>query len=218
MDEHEVVDRLRRFGDQPVDPALSRQVLTSIRTSISSDQHSVQRRRTRRRIAAAAVAGFFAGSLGLASAGALPASLQDTAHSALDRIGVHVPPGHDRFNDPAVCPDAPYKNHGEYVRTHPDDPNAGQSPCGKPTKAVDPDKKADPSDASGAGEDGNDAPGQLDKNKQKKPDTGAPEPSTESSNTESSSTESSTESSSTESSSTESSSTSDQGMSSEPGS
>ena len=200
MDEHEVVDRLRRFGDQPVDPALSRQVLTSIRTSISSDQHSVQRRRTRRRIAAAAVAGFFAGSLGLASAGALPASLQDTAHSALDRIGVHVPPGHDRFNDPAVCPDGPYKNHGEYVRTHPDDPTAGQSPCGKPTKAVDPDKKSDRSDSSGADEEGDDAPGRPDKNKQKPPDVDESESRPESSSSTESSTESSAEPPSTESS------------------
>jgi hypothetical protein len=68
----------------------------------------------------------------------LPAPVQDVAHHALDAVGVHVPPGHQRFNDPATCPGGPYANHGAYVRAHHDDPNAGESPCGKPLNAVAP--------------------------------------------------------------------------------
>jgi hypothetical protein len=91
---------------------------------------------TKFKIATAAVSGFLVGSVGLASAGTLPAPAQGVAHSVLKTVGVDVPPGHDRFNDPAACPDGPYRNHGAYVRAHKDDPNAGTSPCGKPNRAV----------------------------------------------------------------------------------
>ena len=77
--------------------------------------------------------GFMIGSVGLASAGALPGPAQDVAHSALGVLGVHVPPGKDRYNGPE-CGDV--ANHGEYVDAHPDDPAAGKSPCGKPNRAV----------------------------------------------------------------------------------
>jgi hypothetical protein len=102
-----------------------------------------------------------AGSVGLAAADVLPAPVQDVAHHALDTVGVHVPPGHQRFNDPATCPGGPYANHGAYVRAHHDDPNAGSSPCGKPLGAVNP------------GHDSNsDQPG--DHGKGKKPDDANP--------------------------------------------
>ncbi|MEY2420208.1 MAG: hypothetical protein QOI95_275 [Acidimicrobiaceae bacterium] len=143
MDERDVADRLQRFGAQPLDADLTRQV----ETTISTEQRSVHRRRTRTKIAGAAVVGFFVGSLGLASAGALPASLQDKAQEVLDRVGVNVPAGHDRYNDPTACPEGPYKNHGEYVRTHKDDPTAGQSPCGKPVQSIGGSDGSDASDA-----------------------------------------------------------------------
>jgi hypothetical protein len=88
-------------------------------------------------VAAAAVAGFAAGGVGLAAADVLPSPVQDVAHSALHAVGVHVPPGHDRYNDPNVCPGGPYANHGAYVRAHKEDPNAGESPCGKPVQSID---------------------------------------------------------------------------------
>jgi hypothetical protein len=134
MDEHqEIADRLRALGNAPVDPALSRTTVAAMHAA------GPGARPTRRRaaIAAAALTGFLAGSFGLASAGALPDGLQDRAQSVLEHVGVDVPPGHVRYNDPVVCPGGPYKNHGEYVRTHKDDPNAGSSPCGKPVNSVD---------------------------------------------------------------------------------
>jgi len=79
------------------------------------------------------MAGFLFGSLGLASAGALPDSVQDVAHDVLDHVGVDVPPGHDRFNDPTECPGGPYKNHGDFVKQNKDNASsAAQSDCGKP--------------------------------------------------------------------------------------
>jgi hypothetical protein len=87
-------------------------------------------------LVAAVVAVLILTSVGLAAADTLPDPAQDVAHRALDTVGVHVPPGHDRYNDPAVCAGGPYENHGAYVRTHQDDPNAGKSPCGKPVKAT----------------------------------------------------------------------------------
>ena len=87
-------------------------------------------------LVAAVVTVLLVTSVGLAAADTLPDPAQDVAHRALDTVGVHVPPGHDRYNDPAVCPGGPYDNHGAYVRTHKDDPNAGKSPCGKPVKAT----------------------------------------------------------------------------------
>ena len=105
-------------------------------------------------MAAAAAGGFLIGSVGLASAGSLPAPAQDAARSALSTVGINVPPGHDRYNDPTKCPGGPYANHGAYVRAHPNDPNAGASPCGKPNKAV---KQAGNGATPGAPEDnGND--------------------------------------------------------------
>jgi hypothetical protein len=87
-------------------------------------------------LVAAAIGAFAFGGLGLAAADVLPPPVQDVAHTALDPLGVHVPPGHDRFNDPVQCPGGPYRNHGAYVRTHKGDPNAGKSPCGKPVKSL----------------------------------------------------------------------------------
>jgi hypothetical protein len=84
--------------------------------------------------AAAAVAVLGSG-VGLAAADTLPAPAQEVAHKALGVVGVHVPPGHERFNDPAECPGGPYRNHGAYVKAHKDDPDASKSRCGKPLHA-----------------------------------------------------------------------------------
>jgi hypothetical protein len=133
FDDRQVIERLRAFGTAP----LADDVATAASARLPGREARVPGGRAKW-IVAAAVAGFMAGSVGLATADVLPAPVQDVAHHALDAVGVHVPPGHQRFNDPATCPGGPYANHGAYVRTHHDDPNAGESPCGKPLKAVTP--------------------------------------------------------------------------------
>jgi hypothetical protein len=158
-DEDDLIRRLHTLGTQPLEPAVSAKTLAAIRDA----QRASVRRGTRFKVALAAMAGFFVGGLGLASAGALPADVQDAAQSVLERVGVNVPPGHERYNDPAVCPGGPYRNHGDYVRQHPDDPNAGASPCGKPVHAVDKSKSSDssgPAEASEASEASGDNSGQ----------------------------------------------------------
>jgi hypothetical protein len=141
-DEHDLPDRLRALGRQPLDAAVHARIRTAMADSGGGgldpvpDPPRLGRRWSRPAVVAAALAGFLLGSLGLASAGALPAGLQDKAERLLDRVGVDVPPGHVRYNDPTECPGGPYKNHGEYVRSHQDDPNAGTSPCGKPLKSL----------------------------------------------------------------------------------
>lgn len=128
-----IAERLRRFGSAPIDSSLAAATLRRVRGGC---QERVSTGRMKW-VAAATVAGFMAGSVGLAAADVLPAPVQDVAHHALDAVGVHVPLGHQRFNDPTTCPGGPYANHGAYVRAHRDDPNAGTSPCGKPLQAVD---------------------------------------------------------------------------------
>jgi hypothetical protein len=128
-----VIERLRAFGSAPLADDIGKGAFGRARGRQA--RASAGRAKW---VVAATVAGFVAGSVGLAAADVLPAPVQDVAHHALDTVGVHVPPGHQRFNDPATCPGGPYANHGAYVRTHHDDPNAGQSPCGKPIHAVEP--------------------------------------------------------------------------------
>jgi hypothetical protein len=64
-------------------------------------------------------------------AGSLPAPAQNVTHSTLANLGLEVPSS-PRYNDPVACPGGPFANHGEYVKAHKGDPNAAQSPCGKP--------------------------------------------------------------------------------------
>jgi hypothetical protein len=123
-----VVSRLRSVGRQPLDHAVEQRVLARARRSRPSWWQS-----TKVKVAAGIAGGFMIGSVSLASAGALPDQAQSVAHSALGAIGVHVPPGKDRYNGPE-CGDV--ANHGEYVDAHPDDPAAGRSPCGKPMRSV----------------------------------------------------------------------------------
>jgi hypothetical protein len=145
-----LTERLRAFGSAPLAEQVGSGALAGVRArqARGSDGRA-------KWIVAAAVAGFVAGSVGLAAADVLPAPVQDVAHHALDAVGVHVPPGHQRFNDPVACPGGPYANHGAYVRAHHDDPNAGASPCGKPLQAVKPGAGADdtgePADSHGNG-------------------------------------------------------------------
>ena len=129
MEEHQsVIESLRTLGKAPVDPVtanrhLSRMVDVRARTPLT----------TKVKVGAAFGIGFLAGSAGLASAGALPGPAQSVAHTVLSSVGVHVPGGPQRYNGPECG--GTYKNHGQYVRAHTQDPNAGQSRCGKPIQA-----------------------------------------------------------------------------------
>jgi len=143
MDEHEtendqdypdVQHRLQAFAAAPLRPGLAGATLERAR---SGGRRKIGGGRLKL-MSAAAVVGFAAAGVGLAAADVLPAPVQDAAHTTLASVGLHVPPGHNRYNDPTVCPGGPYANHGAYVRSHKSDPNAGQSPCGKPVQAVGP--------------------------------------------------------------------------------
>ena len=137
MDDHDaLVDRLRDLGRQPVEPATASRHLSEMAAAPSG--HS--RLWTRLKIGAAFAAGLIVGGTGLASAGALPGPAQDAARTTLSKVGVNVPHGTERFNDPAVCgldpsTQKPFRNHGQYVKAHKGDPAAAQSRCGKPLTA-----------------------------------------------------------------------------------
>jgi hypothetical protein len=132
-EEFEAVQRrLAAFGTTPLNPAVDARVHARLRRTRASARPRV----SRKLVLLAATLAFVLGSVGLAAADTLPAPAQEAAHDALAKVGLHVPPGHERYNDPVVCPGGPYKNHGAYVRAHKDDPDAGASPCGKPVKSV----------------------------------------------------------------------------------
>ena len=112
VDLSQVTRRLQQFGSAPLAADVEARALGRLRAG-----RQVSRGVSRTRLlSAAAVAAFFAGGVGLAAADVLPPSAQEVAHNALNAVGVHVPPGHDRYNDPTVCPGGPYANHGAYVR------------------------------------------------------------------------------------------------------
>src|SRR3954447_4619452 len=93
----DLLHRLQALSEQPVDEETTQRVLQRTHGRIPGWWRS-----TKLKVAAAAAGGFLIGSVGLASAGSLPAPAQDAAHSALGAVGINVPPGHDRYNDPTA--------------------------------------------------------------------------------------------------------------------
>ena len=89
MDEHEITRRLRAAGEQPVPDAIRAGHLHRIAMTTTD----APRRFGRLAVAGAAAVGFFAGSTGLAMAGALPDPAQDVAHDVLAVVQVDVPEG-----------------------------------------------------------------------------------------------------------------------------
>ena len=129
MEEHQpVIDSLRALGRKPIDPVTANRHLTQMDGVRARTPFS-----TKVKVGAAFGIGILVGSAGLASAGALPGPAQGVAHTVLSTVGVHVPGGPQRYNGPECG--GTYKNHGQYVRSHTQDPNAGQSRCGKPIQA-----------------------------------------------------------------------------------
>jgi hypothetical protein len=133
MDEHEpLIERLRGLGQHPVDPATAGRHLGAM----AGVRHP-RARAVKLKVGGAFFAGLLIGGTGLATAGALPGPAQDAAHSALSTVGVNVPDGHQRYNNPADCgASANYRNHGQYVKANKaKNPKADQSRCGKPLVA-----------------------------------------------------------------------------------
>lgn len=132
MDEHDpLIERLRGLGRHPVEPVIAARHLGSM-----ASVRVKTRRFVKLKVGTAFFAGLMLGGTGLAYAGALPATVQDAAHGTLSQVGLSVPNGHGpaRYNGPE-CTGGPYANHGQYVRSHKSDPNAGTSRCGKPVQA-----------------------------------------------------------------------------------
>ena len=130
--DEELARRLAAFASAPLDPMVAAQCTRRLR-------HGMRARVRPARAAvlvAALAATLLLSSVGLAAADTLPDSVQEVAHTTLAKVGVHVPPGHERYDDPVVCPGGPYENHGAYVRSHKHDPDAGASPCGKPVRSL----------------------------------------------------------------------------------
>lgn len=133
----ELTDRLRALGSEPVDAHTQGVHLSMMATAAAP---AAKRGSAWAKLAAAFSAGVLLGGTGLASAGMLPDGAQDVAHTTLAKVGVEVPVGTARYNDPAVCgtdeDGKPWKNHGQYVKAHKGDPDASKSDCGKPLSSL----------------------------------------------------------------------------------
>ena len=118
--------RLTAFASAPLDPTVAARCTSRLRNSMRT-----RRRATRAAVLVAALVGtMLLSGVGLAAADTLPDPVQEVAHTTLAKVGVHVPPGHERYNDPVVCPGGPYKNHGAYVRATRTIPRPGHRPAG----------------------------------------------------------------------------------------
>ena len=153
MTDDQVISRLQAYGAQPIDPAVASTQLTAIALA-AAPKPRWTRARHRAQVAAALVAGLLLGGSGLAAADALPDTAQEAAHAALKKVGVDVPPGHDRVTEGCDVDEngEHYKNHGQYVKAHPEDPEAAASDCGKPKRSVkDADDATEPEGDEGKG-------------------------------------------------------------------
>ena len=98
----QVIERLGALGHQPVDPEVSARHTAML---ASLEPMEVSHRRGRQVLAGTLVAGALFGGGGLAGAltGTLPDPVQDTARSALSKVGVDVPKGDGHTDDPATA-------------------------------------------------------------------------------------------------------------------
>jgi hypothetical protein len=127
--------RLHELGAASIDPAVASVHLGAM-AGVAPGRAGWA---TKLRVAAAFFAGLLIGGSGLAAANALPSSAQSVAHATLAKVGVNVPSGHDRVTEGCGTDSngQPFKNHGQYVKAHPEDrAAAAASDCGKPKKSV----------------------------------------------------------------------------------
>jgi hypothetical protein len=132
VSDNDLEHRLRRLGEVPLEP----QIEGAHRLAIAEVVRRGGGSRWRfgwKAVAAAAIAGFLAGSTGLAAAGTLPDTAQDIAHEVLGAVGINVP------RSTEGCPEGTvYRNHGEYVAAVEaaggDVEAAAHSDCGMPLR------------------------------------------------------------------------------------
>lgn len=91
MNEDDLSARLRDLGEQPVPDAVRDAHLQRMAAVDVTGSGRREKRFGRLAVAAAALVGFFAGSTGLAMAGALPDPAQGVAHDVLSVVQVEVP-------------------------------------------------------------------------------------------------------------------------------
>lgn len=150
VNDNELHDRLRSMGTRPVGAEARERHLRRIESVSPGSTESGQRRFGPVAIAAACVVGFFAGSTGLAMAGALPDQAQSVAHDVLGVVQVDVPAGKDGKRGPCVSEAAKIKDK--------DAKQAAKDAC--PKGAPDDDSPEDDDSGSDAPGRSGDAPGQ----------------------------------------------------------
>jgi hypothetical protein len=133
VSDDDLEQRLRRLGEAPLDPQIEAAHRLAIAEVVGHGGGSHRWRFGWKAIAAAAIAGFLAGSTGLAAAGTLPNPAQDVAHEVLGAVGINVP------RSTLGCPEGTvYRNHGEYVAAVEaaggDVEAAAHSDCGMPQR------------------------------------------------------------------------------------
>jgi hypothetical protein len=132
MNEHDdLVARLGRLAQEPVDPAVASRHLTAMAGAPAARA----RRRggfARPKLVAAFVAGLVLGGTGLASAGVLGDSVQNRVADTAAHVGVDLPGGTQRSTD--GCGTSSHTaTHGDFV-SNGGDPHSN---CGKPLSSVD---------------------------------------------------------------------------------
>lgn len=130
--DHDIEARLGALGRVPIDPATAEQHLAAI--GALAPGRSGRWRPGWKIVVGAGLAGFLAGSTGLAAAGSLPAPAQDVAHDVLATVGIDVP------RSTEGCPEGTsFRNHGEYVSSVEaaggDVEAAAHSDCGMPVRS-----------------------------------------------------------------------------------
>lgn len=126
MNDEHLTNRLRRLGEEPVDPGLRAAHLTAMAAAAQGRRGT---RFHRLKVGGAFAAGLLLGGTSLASAGALGTGAQDVVADTAAHVGVDLPGGKPRST--AGCDGKVYKNHGDFV-SQGGDPHAE---CGKPVKA-----------------------------------------------------------------------------------
>lgn len=155
MTDHDpLIARLHDLGSQPVDTATASQHLTALSTT-TSPALARDRKWSMAKVAGIFTAGLFIGGTGLASAGALPDTVQDKVAVAAAKVGVDLPRGTARYTAAECGVDADgkpieWRNHGQYLKSLPKDQReaASANDCGKPLRSVGGDDTSDADDAA----------------------------------------------------------------------
>ena len=125
--------RLRALGSEPVDPALQSRHLTAM-----AAVHWRRSRLGRAKVVGAFVAGIVLGGTGLASAGAMGPTVQNTVADAAAKVNLNLPGGTPRQGGAECTGYVANSTHGQYVRsadTKEERQRRAKTDCGKPAQA-----------------------------------------------------------------------------------